>query len=78
MIWIFEHDEMQVRLETRYDNLSDEYVLITHGMDDGPRTERFKDPESFGARLNVLQGKFDADGWVCREPTFLRDGWKLG
>ena len=33
MIWIFERGEESLRLETRYDNETTEYVLILHHPD---------------------------------------------
>ena len=77
MIWLFERDDQSLRLETRYDTDTAEFLLITHRQD-GQQIERFADVMSFRRRLEVLERELEAERWTQRGPTFLHDGWKVG
>jgi hypothetical protein len=41
MVWLFERETHAVRVETRYDRETSEYVLLIHRPDDS-QIERFK------------------------------------
>jgi hypothetical protein len=75
MVWLFERAQESCRLETRYDNIADQYVLTIVQSDSAERTERFTDAALFRARLVALEN--DLAGWTSREPVFLKDGWRL-
>jgi hypothetical protein len=75
MVWLFERDKESCRLETRYDNLTAQYVLTIVQSDGAERTERFTDAAHFRARLVVLE--HDLEGWTSHDPVFLKDGWRL-
>ena len=76
MIWIFERADEMLRLETRYDNRSGEFLLIIHRAR-GSQVERFKNTITFRERLEVLETQLAAEQWTAHGPTFLHDGWKL-
>ena len=77
-IWIFDRGpEETLRLETRYDNDTAEFVLIIHGMSGGIQAERFKNGVSFQERLEILETQLEAAHWRQQGPVFLHDGWKL-
>jgi hypothetical protein len=79
MLWIFEREPGELlRLETRYDNETSEYVLIMHRPEGGPDVERFRDIVKFQERLENLETQLEADSWTQSGPIFLHDGWKLG
>ena len=77
MIWLFERDGESVRLETRYESDTAEFVLIVHTPKGGPQIQRFTDAVSFRERLEVLETQLVADRWQQQGPMPLHDGWKL-
>jgi len=80
MIWMFERGKDSLRLETRYDNASAEFVLIRHQLTGDPQVERFGNEMAFRRRLEVLEQQLTADRWTLQEggPILLREGWKIG
>ena len=78
MIWMFEREpDETLRLETRYDNDTAEFVLIMHRPSGGQQVERFRDMVTFRERLEVVETQLAADRWSQQGPVFLHDGWKL-
>ena len=77
MIWTFERGEESLRLVTRYDNDTKEFVLILHQPGGRLQVERFKDTVTFRERLEVIETQLEADRWVQKGPVFLHDGWKI-
>jgi len=80
MIWMFERGKESLRLETRYDNATSEFVLIRHQLDGDPQVERFKNETVFRQRLEFLEKQLANDHWTLQDggPVVLRDGWKIG
>lgn len=77
MIWLFERGDEVVRLETRVDNPSGEYVLVITRADSPPTIERFRDLGAYDARIRALEGQLAADHWAqVGSPTILSDGWR--
>ena len=78
MVWLFERGDESLRLETRYERATADYVLIMHQPDGSEQVERFKDQTSFRTRLDALENQLRAELWgVVGSPVFLRDGWKV-
>jgi len=78
MIWIFQRGEESLRLETRYDNETTEYVLILHHPDGSHQTERFNDSVTFQTRLDSLDRRLGSENWqYVGAPVLLRHGWKV-
>jgi hypothetical protein len=77
VIWFFQRNSQMLRLETRFDQAANEYVLVI-GWDDRPEeTERFRDLEPFRARVIELEGQLKAENWHQRgAPTIIPDGWR--
>ena len=76
MVWFFERYEESLRLETRYDNETREYVVVVHYPDGREETERFANPEEYRVRLVALENHLDAERWLCNgPPAILADGW---
>ena len=76
MIWLYERDNESIRLETRYDNDTREYVVVVHYPDGRQLTERFPNPEACREWLLSLENNLDAEDWVRRgPPMILPDGW---
>jgi hypothetical protein len=78
MIWIFKRGDQSLRLETRYDNETTEYVLIVHHPDGSHQTERFNDSVAFQTRLDTLDRQLGSENWhYVGAPVLLGDGWKI-
>ena len=77
MVWFFARGQSQVRLETRYDNASREYVLEVAWPDRPSETERFGDLEAFRARVVILEEQLAAEHWAqVGSPEILPHGWR--
>lgn len=46
MLWFFERDDEFLKLETRYDNDTSEFVVIVRYPDGHQRSERFPDGDT--------------------------------
>lgn len=78
MIWIFERGEEALRLETRYDSVSGEYVLVVVWGHRPTETERYRERAAFDARVRGLEQQLAAEHWTqVGSPTILRDGWRI-
>ena len=76
MLWLYERDNESIRLETRYDNDTREYVVVVHYPDERQLTERFPTPEACREWLISLENNLDAEDWIRRgPPMILPDGW---
>jgi hypothetical protein len=76
MLWLYERDNESLRLETRYDNDTREYIVVVHYPDERQLTERFPSPEACREWLLSLENNLDAEHWVRRgPPMILPDGW---
>jgi hypothetical protein len=65
MVWFFERYEESLKLETRYDNDTREYVVIVHYPDGREEGERFTDVEEYRVRLVALENHLEKnDGSV--------------
>lgn len=77
MIWLFQREAQAIRIETRYDRQSSEYVLISEERDGARQTERFRSAAAFRLRLEALEQQLETDRWTRTGAFLLRDGWKL-
>ncbi len=75
MIWLYEKDTQALRLETRYDNRTLQYVLVVH-RPEGADTERYEKLEDFRQRLLALEKSLAEGKWQRTGPPVLDpDGW---
>ena len=77
MLWIYKRGSESIRVETRYDNDTEEYVLIFYREDGTQHAERCKDPVAFRTRLERLEKQLDRERWQSDGVRLLRDGWKI-
>ena len=77
MIWLFERGDDVVRLETRFENATGEYVVVIAWAAREAETERFSDYDTFHARILALETQLDAEHWAqAGSPTILPRGWR--
>jgi len=78
MIWFFSRDDNDLRIETRYDNESADYVLVVHWPDGRSQTERFSVESQFRSRVVEFQKYIEDEGWASSgPPEIIRDGWRI-
>jgi heme-degrading monooxygenase HmoA len=77
MIWFFERGQEVVRVETRVDNSTREYVLVIWWADRAAETERFQTREAFDTRIKQLEERLMTENYAqARRPTILAEGWR--
>jgi len=77
MVFFFSRGGAKVRLETRFDNATREYVLDIVWPDRASEVERFHNTDEFQARLTVLEEQLAADHWTqVGSPELLPSGWR--
>jgi hypothetical protein len=76
MLWFFSRENESLRVETRYDNETAEYLLVVNRPDGLPETERFRDAAVFRQRLIQVEKGLSRDRWVTsKAPVLLPHGW---
>lgn len=79
MIWLYERGADALRIETRFDNASNEFELIWHRPGSTTEIERFASEASFRARLENVEAELRAEQWnINGAPQLLPAGWKDG
>lgn len=78
MIWLYEKEDDAIRLETRYDNEQQEYVLTVYRGETG-ETERYERLDDFRQRLLALEKQLTDERWQrAGDPVLDPDGWPKG
>jgi hypothetical protein len=73
MIWFFERDDQELRVETRYANDTAEYLLVIC-WPDGDQCERFTDAAEFRSRLMQIEERLEVERWArTRSPVIVKD-----
>ena len=76
MIWFYTRENESLRLETRYDNDTFEYVGVMTHPDGRQETKRFETVETFRAWLVSLEQALSAEHWTpTGAPHVLPEGW---
>lgn len=76
MLWFFERDDESLKLETRYDNDTSEFVVIVRHADGREHTERFTDSDEYGAWLETFERNLEHQHWTRHGgPVIMPDGW---
>lgn len=77
MIWLYERGPEVLRIETRFDQASNEFELIWHRPDGSSESERFTTEATFRARLESIEAALQSDHWnINGAPQILTAGWK--
>jgi hypothetical protein len=76
MIWFWSRDTQTVRLETRYDNDTSEFVMVIEHPDGRQDHERFVDIDAFRERLVELERHLESEHWTpSGTPQFVPEGF---
>ncbi len=77
MLWFFERNDESLKIETRYDNDTSEYVVIVRYPDGHEQAERFTNGNEFGRWLKTFERNLELQQWTRHGagPVFLPDGW---
>jgi hypothetical protein len=79
MIWIFERGQEALRIETRVDTATGEYVATVLWANGQSQEERFRREDAFKARLLALERQLADEHWTqIGGPTILDEVWNLG
>jgi hypothetical protein len=77
MVWFFERPGASLRIETRVDSLTGEYVLQVERPGQPTTIERFKDPQAFERRVLSIEQQLTAERWTqVGGPEILPHGWR--
>jgi hypothetical protein len=76
MLWFFDRDNESLRLETRYDNETQEFVAIVRYPDGQELNRRFREGDAFRTWLEAFERALGAKRWQGRGgPIVLPYGW---
>jgi hypothetical protein len=76
VIWFYTRENESLRLETRYDNATFEYVGVLTQPDGHQETKRFTTVEDFRAWLVSFEQELTADHWLSSgDPHVFPEGW---
>jgi hypothetical protein len=76
MIWFWSREQQQLRVETRYDNETSDFVVAIEHPDGHQECERFPNLVELRKRLVALEQQFAAEHWTpAGEPLFVPDGF---
>jgi hypothetical protein len=78
MLWCFERSHEELRVETRYDNETAEYVAVVRYPDGREETQRFATSDEFKTWLEKFQSQLQDGNWHLQGggPIFLPSGWR--
>jgi hypothetical protein len=77
MVWFFSRGNDSVRVETRFDNTSREFVLDVTWPGRPPETERFNDLGVFQSRVLAVEAQLEAESFAqVGTPKVLPHGWR--
>ena len=77
MVWLYERRDGALRIETRFDSTTKEYVLQVEWPGRPLVTERFADRVAFEERVLALERRLEAEHWKqVGNPEILPHGWQ--
>lgn len=77
MVWFYKWSHGTVRVETRQDSATNEFVLQIDWPGRPLAVERFRDARAFDTRIRALEGELEVEG--CEQlgsPEILPYGWR--
>ena len=77
MVWFFARANEAVRVETRFDNATGEYVLEIDWASKPLQIERFRDHAAFEDRVAGIETRLRSESWAqVGGPEILPGGWR--
>lgn len=77
MVWFYKRSTDSLRVETRFDSVTSEYVLEVAWPDRPKISERFADVGAFDARVLALESDLETEQWQqVGPPEILPHGWR--
>jgi hypothetical protein len=77
MVWFYKRSGEALRIETRFDSATNEYVLDVAWPGRPVVTERFGDTRAFEARVLALEQALEEEHWQqAGGPEILPHGWR--
>ena len=76
VLWFFERKDESLKLETRYDNDTAEFVVFVRYPDGREHSERFIDRDKFRQWLEAFEQNLAVQHWSGKDgPLILPYGW---
>jgi len=76
MLWFFDRDDESLKLETRYDNETSEFVVIVRYPNGAEHEKRFANAGEFRTWLEAFERDLAMQRWTGRGgPVILPYGW---
>ncbi len=77
MVWFFGRGSETVKVQTRFDNVTREYILEIAWGDGRVETERFRELSDFEARTKAVEQQLKSDSWAqIGGPDIVPEGWR--
>jgi hypothetical protein len=77
MVWFYQRSGGALRIETRFDSVTTEYILEVAWPDRDPTTERFSSNAAFEVRVLALEKELAREHWQqVGSPEILPHGWR--
>jgi hypothetical protein len=77
MVWFYKSPKGELRIETRVDDATGEYVLDLAWPGQPIETERFDNEDAFRARTVALEYQLEHEQWTqVGTPEILPHGWR--
>jgi hypothetical protein len=77
MIWFFTRGTEEVRIETRYDTATHQFVIDIRRTDRATETERFDTLREFKKRVSTLEKELETERWTqVGGPEILPSNWR--
>jgi hypothetical protein len=77
MVWFYKRADGALRIETRFDSATNEYVLEVAWPGRPVVTERVSDTAAFDSRVLALERQLEEENWQqVGSPEILPHGWR--
>ena len=77
MVWFYRNTDGELRIETRFNETTGEYVLDIAWPGRPPAIERFDNEAAFRARTIALERQLEREHWTqIGSPEILPHGWR--
>jgi hypothetical protein len=78
LVYLFEHDDKQIEVESKYVREDGTYLIYVRKPDGTSTQERFSGETLFRSRLDEIYVELEQGNWrVVGPPQFQKDGWRI-